>query len=173
MDCVLNPKLFILPHAEIKSAGLQNLTYGSLTKKGIKTLVSTLSKYISAVHGLDLGCGDGELIYHLQRALPDSSWEGVEISGHRVSSQMRDVCIWQGDMLEENFRVYNVLHADNLCLEDSVAERLELKIIREFRGIYISYRKAEAMEFIKNSVYLGSTITETTWTNHPIHFYRI
>jgi len=125
------------------------------------------------IYGLDLGCGDGELIFHLSRAIPDSQWEGVEISGHRVSAQQRDVCIWEGDMLEENLRSYNVLHADNLCLEDSIAERLELKIIREFRGIYISYRKAESIEFLKLSTHLGTIVTETTWTNHPIHFYKI
>ena len=124
------------------------------------------------IFGLDLGCGDGELIYHLKE-IPGSVWEGVEISEHRVSAQTRDVSIWQGDMLEENFRLYNVLHADNLCLEDSVAAALEEKIVREFSGIYISYRKPESVKFLKTAIYLKTVPTETTWTTHPIHYYLL
>jgi hypothetical protein len=172
---ILNPKLFILPDSEIHSAGLQNLTYGSLTKKGISTIAKTLGKYIDsdAVRGFDLGCGDGELIYHLLHAMRGSSWEGVEISDHRVSAQQRDVAIWQGDFLAESFRSYNVLHADNLCLEDYVAEALEEKIAREFSGIYISYRTPENIRFLTRARRLETVATETTWTTHPIHFYQI
>ena len=172
---LLNPQLFVLPDSEIRSIGLQNLTYGSLTAKGIRTMSETIQKYhgTSYIHGFDLGCGDGELIYHLQQALPDSTWEGVEISEHRIQAQVRDVTIWQGDMLEENLRPYNVLHADNLCLEDAVADKLEQNIARTFSGIYITYRTPENMEFIKTSTHLDTVLTETTWTQHPIHVYRV
>jgi hypothetical protein len=171
---ILNSKLFILPPDEIKSIGCSNLTYGSLTNKGLKTMVNTINKYITNdIYGLDLGCGDGELIYHLQNLMKNSYWEGVEISDHRVNSQIRDVCIWQGDMLNENFRIYNILHADNLCLDDIIAEKLEKKIILEFKGIYITYRKPENEKFLKEAIYLETVLTETTWTNHLIHFYLI
>ena len=172
---ILNSKLFILPHNEINSIGINNLIYGSLTNKGIKTTINTINKYIKAenIYGFDLGCGDGELIYHLQNLLPNSKWEGVEISEYRVSNQIRDVCIWQGDMLDENFRIYNVIHSDNLCLDDDIAEKLEKKIINEFKGLYITYRKPEYNKFLKKSVYLDTVVTETTWTNHPIHYYLI
>ena len=172
---ILNPQLFILPSWELKAAGRQNLTYGSLTAKGLQTMVKTINKYhtSSPIHGFDLGCGDGELIYHLQESLLGSSWEGVEISNHRVEAQVRDVTIWQGDMLDENLRPYNVLHADNLCLEDNVAERLEKKIAQEFSGIYITYRRPESIDFLKNATYLDTIVMETTWTNHPIHIYRV
>jgi hypothetical protein len=175
MAVLLNPRLFILPDSEIHTVGLQNLTYGSLTRRGVATMVNTLGQLsdTSDICGLDLGCGDGELIYHLAKEIPGSVWEGVEISEHRVSAQTRDVCIWQGDMLKENFRLYNVLHADNLCLEDSVALALEEKIIREFSGIYISYRKPESMIFLKAATYLKTVATETTWTTHPIHYYYV
>jgi tRNA G46 methylase TrmB len=175
MQVILNPRLFILPDSEIHDVGLQNLTYGSLTQRGISTLVKTLQEIFSSENliGFDLGCGDGELIYHLAREIPSSVWEGVEISEHRISAQHRDVCIWQGDMLQENFRLYNVLHADNLCLEDSIAIALEEKIAREFTGIYISYRKPESILFLKKAIYLKTVPTETTWTVHPIHFYSI
>jgi tRNA G46 methylase TrmB len=171
----LNPQLFVLPPNEIKRVGNQNLTYGSLSQKGLTTMVKTIQKYNTSahIHGLDLGCGDGELIYHLQNALADSIWEGVEISAHRVNAQQRDVAIWQGDMLEENLRPYNILHADNLCLEDDIAEKLEQKIVQEFSGIYITYRTPECVDFIKSSTWLDTIVMETTWTNHPIQIWQI
>lgn len=171
---ILNPILFTLPSDEIKLFGLANLTYGSLTVKGLKTTIKTINKYMKYnIYGFDLGCGDGELIYHLQNLMTNSKWEGVEISHHRVDNQVRDVSIWQGDMLDENFRIYNVIHADNLCLDDNIAEKLEKKLVNEFQGLYITYRKPEDQEFLKKAQYLETILTETTWTNHPIHYYLI
>ena len=168
----LNPHLFKLPLAEIRSIGEENLIYGSLTDKGLKTLVNIISYYSSEYHeGLDLGCGDGELVYHLGLAFPNSSWKGVEISEHRVDLRTRDVDIWQGDMLKENLRPYNILHADNLCLEEQIANTLEEKIAREFTGLYISYRRAQSFQFLKKARLLKSEWIQTTWTNHLIHFY--
>ena len=172
----LNPLLFQLPISEIKEFGKDSLIYGSLTKRGIATLVQTIEEVYKQDEnhiGLDLGCGDGELIYHLQIAMPGSSWEGVEISEHRISMQRRDVVIWQGDMLEEDLRPYTILHADNLCLHDSVAEKLEKKVALEFSGLYISYRTAEAQEFLRVASLVKTVMTETTWCKHPIHFYLV
>ena len=163
-------KLFVLPHEEIAKYGHAALTYGSLTKKGITSLIDTIKDFVPEVYGLDLGCGDGELIWHLQNF---GIWEGVEISEHRVNLQTRDVVIWQGDFLKESFRPYNVLHADNLCLEDSVAEALEIKIAREFTGLYITYRTPESMEFLKMARHLRTVPTETTWTVHPIQYWLL
>lgn len=171
---LLNPKLFILPHEEIKKSGFQNLTYGSLTTKGLKKMTNTIqSIFPNKIYGFDLGCGDGELIYHLSLSLIDSEWEGVEISEWRVSASIRPITIWSGDMLEENFRPYNVLHADNLCLEDDIANKLEEKIIREFKGLYITYRVPQNIVFLSNSKLLKIEEIETTWTKHPIRFYII
>jgi len=170
---LLNSKLFILSPSEIKTFGIQNLTYGSLTNKGLKKVVDTINKYSSNIYGIDLGCGDGELIYHLQKEINNSLWEGVEICQSRIDSQIRDVCIWQGDMLDENFRNYNIIHADNLCLEDHIAEQLEQKILLEFKGIYITYRKPTYYKFLKYAILLESVIVETTWNNHMIYFYKL
>lgn len=169
---ILNRSLFELPHSEIKQYGLEDLTYGSLTDKGINRIAKELTS-INNIYGLDLGCGDGELIYHLAAKIPNSEWEGVEISDHRVNLKSRDVVIWQGDMLKENFRPYNVLHADNLCLSPLIADTLEQKIVTEFKGIYLSYRTPENVRFLKKANYLKTVITETTWANHPIHFYQL
>jgi hypothetical protein len=175
MTVLLNPQLFVLPAWEIKTVGNQNLTYGSLSNKGLITMAKTIEKYHKGaeIKGFDLGCGDGELIYHLQNSIKDSTWEGVEISEHRVNSQMRDVTIWQGNMLDENLRPYNVLHADNLCLDDITAEKLERKIALEFSGLYITYRTPECVDFIKIAERLDTVVMETTWTNHPIQIWRL
>jgi hypothetical protein len=170
---MLQEKLFHLPQAEIAAYGQQALTYGSLTPKGVKTMVATINRLLTGeISAFDLGCGDGELLFHLQAQL-GGIWEGVEISEHRVSLQTRDVCIWQGDFLKESFRPYNLLHADNLCLEDSVAEALEQKIAREFSGLYISYRTPQAFSFLKRARLLETVPTETTWTTHPIQYWQV
>ena len=170
----MNQALFLLPPAEIRAYGRANLTYGSLTDKGLRTLADRVRRWVGEpIYGFDLGCGDGELIYQLGLLLPESRWEGVEISDHRVSLQRHDVSIWQGDMLAESYRAYNVLHADNLCLDEAVADRLEAKIALEFKGVYITYRRPENMDFLKRAIYLETVLTETTWTTHPIHFYRV
>ena len=168
----LNPALFDLPSEEIQNYGLENLIYGSLTVKGLRTMIQTIQKFIHGdIYGLDLGCGDGELVYHLGKNL--GIWEGVEISEHRISIQTRDVCIWQGDFLLENFRPYNVLHADNLCLEDPIAEALEEKIAIEFNGLYITYRRPTCRIFLRRAQHLCSVLTETTWTDHMIHYWWV
>ena len=173
----MDERLYILPQAEITAYGEQALTYGSLTPKGVKTMVATINRLLhgsgNEISAFDLGCGDGELLFHLQTQL-GGHWEGVEISEHRVSLQTRDVWIWQGDFLNEDLRPYNLLHADNLCLEDSVAEALEQKISREFSGVYISYRTPEDMTFLKRARLLETVVTETTWVStHPIQYWSL
>jgi hypothetical protein len=76
-------------------------------------------------------------------------------------------------IFNKNFRIYNLLHADNLCLDDDIAEKLEKKILTEFKGIYITDRKPEYQKFLKKAIYLETVMTETTWTNHPIHYYLL
>jgi hypothetical protein len=170
-----NSNLFLLPQAEVDKYGEMNLVYGSLTTKGLETMIQTLTPLIDSesIEGLDLGCGDGELIYHLQTLLSGSTWYGVEIAESRVNKQKRPVFIWCGDFLEESLRNYNVLHADNLCLEESVAEKLEEKICREFSGIYITYRLPVHLPLLKKAIHLCSVPTETTWTTHTIHYYHV
>ena len=173
MQC--NPALFVLDPAELRY-GVENLTYGSLTTRGMRTMVQRLKSHIpdpEHIEGLDLGCGDGELIYHLQNELPGSRWWGVELCGSRVAKQHRPVFIWEGDMLDENYRDYTVLHADNLCLEERIAEQLETKIAREFQGLYITYRTPTTPVFFRNASLLESVPMEATWGVHNVHFYRI
>ena len=76
-------------------------------------------------------------------------------------------------MLLENFRPYNILHADNLCLDDITIDKLEEKIAIEFTGIYITYKFPQNIRFLKKAVFLETVLTETSWTNHPIHFFKL
>ncbi len=172
MQC--NPALFVLDPAELKY-GVENLIYGSLTTRGMRTLSHHIRKQYDpeTIQGMDLGCGDGELMYHLQNELPGSQWWGVEICGSRVEKQHRPVFIWEGDMLTESFRDYNVLHADNLCLEEPIAEQLEAKVAREFQGLYITYRKPTTPMFFRNASLLESVPMEATWGVHVVHLYRV
>ena len=172
---MMNPQLFVLPHDELRLIGSEALTYGSLTTKGLATIAQTLRQFVQphTIQGFDLGCGDGELLWHLQEALEGSTWSGVEISHQRVNLQTRDVAIWQGDMLEESLHGYNVLHADNLCLDEGTADALEKKIANEFQGSYITYRSPENMLFLRMAELLASVKTETTWSSCVLYFYRV
>jgi len=123
---------------------------------------------------MDFGCGDGEFVFHAQQVLLESQWYGVELCESRISKQRHPVTIWQGDIFHESLHTYNVLHADNLCLDDGAAERLEAKILQEFRGIYVSYRTPSCFEFLRRAEFLEAVPVETTWTpQHPLLFYRI
>lgn len=170
----LNNNLFFLPLNEIKLYGDDNLVYGSLTTNGINSLVKLISKYINSnIYGFDLGCGDGELIYHLGILLPGSVWEGVEISNHRINNQKRDVTIWQGDFLEENFRPYNILHIDNVCFSDYLNHKLEEKICNEFNGLIIIYKKITNENLLRKSLFLEHKMIEASWNNHTIYLYYV
>jgi len=170
----IKKELFNLPLNEIKMYGKQNLIYGSLTKKGTVNLVKTINKHIKQnIYGIDLGCGDGELIYQLGKLLPDSKWEGVEISQHRVNLIKHDVNIWQGDLLEENFRDYNVIHVDNLCFDDELSNKLEQKIINEFKGLLITYKDPINERFLAKSCFVELVPLEATWGIHNVIFYKI
>jgi|LauGreDrversion4_2_1035121.scaffolds.fasta_scaffold160956_2 hypothetical protein len=171
----LNPELFQVSNTEERH-GHENLTYGSLTTKGMLTMVHTIRQIVpntSSIEGMDLGCGDGELLFHLQEHLEGSNWYGVELCGSRVEKQRRPVFIWEGDMLEEPLHSYTILHADNLCLEEAIADRLEHKIACEFTGLYITYRTPENLLFLQKAIYLTTIPTETTWYLHPIKYYYI
>ena len=84
LSMLLNPALFRLPLSEIREYGEETLTYGSLTENGLAAMSKKIRSYMPNIYGLDLGCGDGELIYHLQKTT-DAPWDGVEISAHRIN----------------------------------------------------------------------------------------
>ncbi len=172
----LNPDLFLLPQSEVDAYGEENLIYGSLTAKGLASFSVALLQWTTPdqIEGMDFGCGDGEFVYQVEQALPGSVWHGVELCESRIAKQVHSVNIWQGDFFEESLHSYNVIHADNLCLQDALAERLEKKVLEEFRGIYVSYRTPTYIEFLRKSRLLSVVPVETTWTSqHFLHFYLL
>jgi hypothetical protein len=175
----IKKELFNLPSSEIKLYGKQNLIYGSLTKKGINNLAKLINKYMmnlykkQDIYGIDLGCGDGELIYQFGKLIPESKWEGVEISQHRVDLVKHDINIWQGDMLEENLRNYNVIHVDNLCFDDELSNKLEQKIINEFNGLLITYKEPINENFLSKVQLLESVTMEASWGICNVIFYKV
>ena len=76
-------------------------------------------------------------------------------------------------MLLENFKPYNVLHADNLCLDDNTIDKLEEKISIEFTGLYITYKYPINIHFLKKATYVDTILTETTWIMHEIYLFII
>jgi hypothetical protein len=99
----------------------------------------------------------------------------VEISEARVALQKRDVTIWAGDMLEENLRPYNVIHCDNVCIEDPIVEKLEDKLMHEeFTGLYITYKKMLSPALITRSEHVATVNTQASWfMDTPVYYYRV
>ena len=148
-EAARHEQLYDLPPDEVAAIGESNHIYGTLTAKGLQTTADSIKQFFGeaeAIVGCDVGCGDGELIYHLSRLLTGSTWSGFEISAQRV-----DMCcwhehvnVWQGDCLKEHYGDFNVLHINDLMFDDDLAMQLEAKVAREFTGLLIAYRSITA-----------------------------
>jgi hypothetical protein len=148
-EAARHEQLYDLPPDEVAAIGESNHIYGTLTAKGLQTTADAIKQFFGeaeAIVGCDVGCGDGELIYHLSRLLTGSTWSGFEISAQRV-----DMCcwhehvnVWQGDCLKEHYGDFNVLHINDLMFDDDLAMQLEAKVAREFTGLLIAYRSITA-----------------------------
>ena len=144
-EAARHEQLYELPPDEVAAIGASNHIYGTLTPKGLQTTADAITEFFGdaeAIVGCDVGCGDGELIYHLSRLLAGSTWSGFEISAQRVSMCCwhEHVSVWQGDCLKENYAYFNVLHVNDLMFEDDLAMQLEAKVAREFSGLLIAYK---------------------------------
>jgi hypothetical protein len=142
-------QLYELTPDEVAAIGASNCIYGTLTSKGLQTTADAITEFFGdadAIVGCDVGCGDGELIYHLSRLLAGSSWSGFEISAQRVSMCCwhEHVSVWQGDCLKERYADFNVLHVNDLMFDDDLAMQLETKVAREFSGLLIAYKAITA-----------------------------
>ena len=148
-EAARHQQLYELPPIEVAAIGESNHIYGTLTPKGLQTTADAISDFFGdaeAIVGCDVGCGDGELIYHLSRLLVGSKWSGFEISAQRVGMCCwhEHVSVWQGDCLKEHYAEFNVLHINDLMFDDDLAMHLEAKVAREFSGLLITYRAITA-----------------------------
>ena len=144
-EAARHEQLYELPPDEVAAIGASNHIYGTLTPKGLQTTADAITEFFGdaeAIVGCDVGCGDGELIYHLSRLLAGSTWSGFEISAQRVSMCCwhEHVSVWQGDCLKEHYADFNVLHVNDLMFDDDLAMQLEAKVAREFSGLLIAYK---------------------------------
>lgn len=203
-EAARHEQLYELPPDEVDAIGASNHIYGTLTPKGLQTTADAITEFFGdaeAIVGCDVGCGDGELIYHLSRLLAGSTWSGFEISAQRVSMCCwhEHVSVWQGDCLKEHYADFNVLHVNDLMFDDDLAMQLEAKVAREFSGLLIAYKAitSPALRCISQLLADVPTVSrvsvamlppptltrvltqETSWTaksplkTHDIHYYRV
>ena len=163
-EAARHEQLYELPPDEVAAIGETNHIYGTLTPKGLQTTADSIKEFFGdaeAIVGCDVGCGDGELIYHLSRLLQGSRWSGFEISAQRVSMCCwhEHVNVWQGDCLKEHYSEFNVLHINDLMFDDDLAMRLEAKVAREFSGLLITYRAITAPALRRISQLLADVAT--------------
>jgi hypothetical protein len=157
-------QLYELPPSEVAAIGESNHIYGTLTSNGLQTTADAVTEFFGdteAIIGCDVGCGDGELIYHLSRLLAGSKWSGFEISAQRVGMCCwhEHVSVWQGDCLKEHYADFNVLHINDLMFDDELAMELEAKVAREFSGLLITYRAITAPSLRRLSQHLADVPT--------------
>jgi hypothetical protein len=203
-EAARHEQLYELPPDEVAAIGASNHIYGTLTPKGLQTTADAITEFFGeaeAIVGCDVGCGDGELIYHLSRLLAGSTWSGFEISAQRVSMCCwhEHVSVWQGDCLKEHYADFNVLHVNDLMFDDDLAMQLEAKVAREFSGLLIAYKAITSpalrcisqlladvptVSWVSVAMLPPPTLTrvltqETSWTaksplkTHDIHYYRV
>ncbi len=163
-EAARHQQLYELPPIEVAAIGESNHIYGTLTSKGLQTTADAVTEFFGnpeAIVGCDVGCGDGELIYHLSRLLAGSAWSGFEISAQRVDMCCwhEHVTVWQGDCLKEHYADFNVLHINDLMFDDDLAMQLEAKVAREFSGLLITYRAITAPTLRRISQHLADVPT--------------
>jgi hypothetical protein len=82
--------IFIIPQEEIEIIGRENQIYGYPITSGLKKLTEEIIKIrkyykIKYITGIDLGCGDGQLIDYFNKNIKKSIWNGIELSNYRIS----------------------------------------------------------------------------------------
>jgi tryptophanyl-tRNA synthetase len=82
--------IFIIPDEEIEIIGEENQIYGYPLLTGLKVLSNEIinisrNHKFHYINGIDLGCGDGQLINHFNKTIENSSWTGIELSSYRIS----------------------------------------------------------------------------------------
>ncbi len=172
--------IFKIPKDEIKLIGESNYIYGHLTNKGLKKIsthiTDFMNKYeINYIKGIDLGCGDGELINYFNKNIKNNNWTGIELSETRInlSEYKDDNLLIQGDLLEINYSDYNFIFANNVCYDDELCEKLEDKIYREFRGFFIFSKKIINNNLYRSADLLNDALIETNWEKkHKFYFYK-
>jgi hypothetical protein len=191
--------IFDIPPGEIERMGLENSIYGFPLQKSVERLgdilISLLPRFqIRHPVGIDLGCGDGAVSRVLHKKM-GCRWDGVELSAHRLDLAPDDagvastadadadegagsgesmVDLFEGDLLELSYKPYNLIYCNNVCFDEELTRKLELKILAEFTGLYVSFKKVVDLQLLRGSVLVESLEIQTNWVNdHVIHVYYV
>jgi hypothetical protein len=171
--------IFDIPIEEIHAIGYENQIYGYplKIKSGLGKIADEINiiknKYkIKYIYGIDLGCGNGELIDYFNKTINNSYWIGVELSNYRIhiSNYKNTNVIIEGNMLDLCYTDYNFLYINNLCFDDMLCEKLENKIVIEFSGHIITTKKFECQKLLKNISLIHTFPADTNWQKGYIFY---
>ena len=171
--------IFIIPQHEINEIGEENSIYGFPIISGLNTLaneiniISTHYK-IKFIYGIDLGCGDGQVISYFNKNIYNSCWTGVELSSYRISLSKKPNDIIEGNLLDINYNDFNFLYINNLAFDDELCENIEIKINNEFNGFIFITKPFQYKNLIKKSKIIKTIKVDTNWQlNHIFYIYII
>jgi hypothetical protein len=175
----MNKNIFVIPENEIKLIGEENQIYGFPITSGLNTLsneINNISKFykIKHIHGIDLGCGDGQVIDYFNKWVFSSEWVGIELSNYRISLSTNPDIIIEGNLLDLDYSEYNFIYINNLAFDDELCEKIEIKLFNEFNGIVLVSKQFQYKKLATNSKILKSIKVDTNWQkNHIFYFYLI
>lgn len=171
--------IFFIPKHEIDLIGFENQLYGFPLKTGLVNLVefinSVLKKYkIKYVYGIDLGCGDGDVINYFNKYIINSEWIGIELSEYRINlSKCKDIII-EGNLLDICYGDYNFIYVNNLCFDDELEENMENKIYAEFTGFILTTNKIKLDKLLKKVTFVKMIEIDTNWQkNHIFYLFHL
>ena len=171
--------IFEIPIEEVHIIGYENQIYGYplKTKAGLGKITDEIhiikNKYkIEYIYGIDLGCGDGELVDYFNKNIDNSYWIGIELSSYRInlSDYKNNNYIIEGNMLDLCYTDYNFLYINNLCFDAVLCEKLENKILFQFTGHIITTKKFEHDRLLKNISLIRTFTADTNWKKGHIFY---
>jgi hypothetical protein len=169
--------IFIIPQEEIEIIGRENQIYGYPITSGLKKLTEEIIKIrkyykIKYITGIDLGCGDGQLIDYFNKNIKKSIWNGIELSNYRISLAKNPINIIKGNLLDISYLDYNFLYINNLVFDDELCKKIEIKIFNEFTGIILLSKPLQYKKLCKQIVNIKNIKVDTNWQkNHVFYFY--
>lgn len=171
--------IFIIPDEEIEIIGEENQIYGYPLLTGLKVLSNEIinisrNHKFHYINGIDLGCGDGQLINHFNKTIENSSWTGIELSSYRISLSINPDIIIEGNLLDIGYNDYNFIYVNNLAFDDMLSSKLEIKIFNEFAGIVLTTKPFSYKKLINKSKIIKTIKVDTNWQkNHIFYFYLL
>ncbi len=170
--------IFNIPEREIKQIGFENAIYGFPLEKGLHQITDAMKSVLNEteydfIQGIDLGCGDGAVVNHLNKTINRCEWHGIELSAYRLdnSKYKDDNVLMEGNLLDVPLRAYNFIFCNNLAFDDTLKTAIEKKVEREFNGYLVL---SDPIQFTRSvSKLLRTFQVKTNWSKaHTFYLYR-